>query len=140
MANSINWVGNPVVGGESAYSPARSYSAPAQSAPTQSAPAQSAPSYSAPAQSARTATQGQFAQGQYAPAPLPVMDIAYIQGYLAQNIGKNVRAEFVLSGNLYMDKAGKLLEVGVNYFVLEDLVSRARIMCDMYSVKFVTTL
>lgn len=72
--------------------------------------------------------------------PPPVMDKYYIAGYLLTLIGKNVRAEFSLSAGLYLDKAGILRDVGVNYFVLEDTITRARIMCDLYSVKFVTTL
>lgn len=72
--------------------------------------------------------------------PPPVMDKEYIAGYLSTLIGKNVRAEFAISTGLFLDKAGILREVGVNYFVLEDIITRARIMCDLYSVKFVTTL
>jgi hypothetical protein len=72
--------------------------------------------------------------------PPPVTDRYYIPGYLASQIGKNVQAEFVVGSNQFMDKAGILREVGVNYFVLEDYISHAMIMCDLYSVKFVTTL
>jgi hypothetical protein len=32
-----------------------------------------------------------------------------------------VRAEFIIGTNQFVDKAGRLLEVGVNFFVLEDL-------------------
>lgn len=72
--------------------------------------------------------------------PPPVMDIQYIPGYLASNIGKNVRAEFIIGSSQYADKTGKLVDVGVNYFVLQDINSRTYIMCDLYSVKFVTIL
>ena len=72
--------------------------------------------------------------------PPPATDRSYIPGYLAANLGKNVRAEFVLGTGFYTDKTGILREVGTNYFVLEDYISHARIMCDLYSVKFVTTL
>jgi len=72
--------------------------------------------------------------------PPPVMDPHYLAGYLAGNIGKNVRAEFALPGGFFLDKAGVLREVGVNYFVLEDYISRAKIVCDLYSVKFLTIL
>lgn len=70
--------------------------------------------------------------------PPPVMNKEYIAGYLKENIGRNVRAEFPMAGGFFIDKAGILREVGVNYFVLEDTFSRARILCDLYSVKFVT--
>ncbi len=72
--------------------------------------------------------------------PPPVSDKNYIAGYLTRNIGKNVRAEFVVGTNQFVDKTGILREVGVNYFVLEDYISHARVMCDLYSVKFVTIL
>lgn len=72
--------------------------------------------------------------------PPPVMDPHYLAGYLNSNIGKRVRAEFPLAGGFYIDKAGILKEVGVNYFVLEDLVTRAKIVCDLYSVKFLTII
>jgi hypothetical protein len=72
--------------------------------------------------------------------PPPIMDRSYIPGYLAENIGKNVRAEFVIGTNQYVDKTGRLYEVGTNYFVLEDVNSRTHTMCDLYSVKFVTLL
>ena len=71
--------------------------------------------------------------------PPPVFDINYVPGYLSSNIGKNVRAEFVFE-NSYIDKVGKLIEVGVNYFVLDDVNSRTHIMCDLYSVRFVTVI
>jgi hypothetical protein len=86
----------------------------------------SAPSFSSPAAS----QQG----------PPPVMDPSFIPGYLASNLGANVRAEFIVGTTQYIDKSGRLIDVGVNYFVLEDFVSGAHIMCDLYSVKFVTRL
>lgn len=72
--------------------------------------------------------------------PPPVNDKDYIPGYLQTLIGRNVRAEFVVGTNQFVDKTGILREVGTNYFVLEDYISHARIMCDLYSVKFVTAL
>lgn len=70
--------------------------------------------------------------------PPPVTDRYYIPGYLASIIGKIVRAEFVVGNSQYLDKTGRLVEVGVNYFVLDDLLSKTKVMCDLYSVKFVT--
>ncbi len=72
--------------------------------------------------------------------PPPSTGREYIPGYLSSLIGKNVRAEFLLGGSVYTDRTGIVREVGVNYFVLEELVSHALIMCDLYSVKFVTTV
>ncbi len=70
--------------------------------------------------------------------PPPSTMPGYIPYFLMQNIGKNVRAEFIIGSDEYVDKTGVITEVGVNYFVLNDTGSRAFVMCDMYSVKFVT--
>ena len=70
--------------------------------------------------------------------PPPVTDYGYIPGYLLSNIGKFVRAEFIVGTNQFMDKSGKLLEVGINYFVLQEFNTNNKIMCDLYSVRFVT--
>jgi hypothetical protein len=70
--------------------------------------------------------------------PPPLANIEYIPGFLARNIGKLARAEFILGTSQYVDRTGRLMAVGVNYFVLQDLVSHAMIMCDLYSVRFVT--
>ncbi|SHH84550.1 hypothetical protein SAMN02745823_01159 [Sporobacter termitidis DSM 10068] len=72
--------------------------------------------------------------------PPTVMDTGYIPAYLKSQIGKRVRAEFSIGGNLYTDRTGILTEVGYSYFVLEDLITRATIMCDLYSLKFLTSL
>ena len=69
-----------------------------------------------------------------------VTDADYIPGFLASMIGRNVRAEFLLGTSQYVDKTGILVEVGVNFFVLQDVNSRTNTMCDLYSVKFVTIL
>lgn len=72
--------------------------------------------------------------------PPPSTEIGYIPYYLTQNIGKSVRAEFIIGTTQYVDKTGVLFEVGINYFVLDDVNSRTKVMCDLYSVKFVTIL
>ncbi len=74
-----------------------------------------------------------FSQG----AP-PVTQSDYIPGYLASIIGQNVKAEFVVGSNQYVEKTGMLVDVGVNYFILLDTNTRTTIMCDLYAVKFVT--
>ena len=72
--------------------------------------------------------------------PPPVTEADYIPGYLASNIGKNIKAEFIVGASQYVEKTGKLVQVGVNFFVLNDPNSRVDIMCDLYSVRFVTIL
>ncbi len=71
--------------------------------------------------------------------PPPVTDRYFVPGYLSSLIGKRIRAEFLIGNSLLVDRSGILREVGVNYFVIEEEVSRAYVMCDLYSVKFVTT-
>jgi hypothetical protein len=82
----------------------------------------------------------------YGPSPLTVqgpptvLDPGYIPAYLRTQIGKRVRAEFNIGTNLYMDRTGILRDVGISYFVLEDNVTHAMVMCDLYSLKFLTSL
>lgn len=128
MSDSINWMGNKV------FDPnvSRQYKNTAVSAPVQQN---------------GTASPRIHVQQDYQPpegvtqqGPPPSTDAGFIPYYLASNIGKNVRAEFIIGSNQYADKTGVLKEVGVNYFVLHDVNSRTDIMCDLYSVKFVTVL
>lgn len=70
----------------------------------------------------------------------PTLQSDYIPGFLASIIGRNVKAEFIVGTSQYVEKTGKLVDVGVNYFVLQDINSRTNIMCDLYSVRFVTIL
>jgi len=114
MSSSVNWTGNRVL------DPAgpRQVSRPAAAVPT----------------------QGGIMIPETQQGPPPSTEKGYIPNYLASNIGKNVRAEFIVGTNQYVDKTGVLIEVGINYFVLLDVNSRAHIMCDLYSVKFVTVL
>ncbi|MDD4715675.1 MAG: hypothetical protein PHT34_03880 [Oscillospiraceae bacterium] len=98
-----------------------------------------------PGQMMQQSTAQQFQQGAVQQdmtrqGPPTMTEPYYIPNYLARNLGKNVRAEFVIGTSQFMDKSGILREVGVNYFVLEDYISHALIMCDLYSVKFVTIL
>lgn len=71
--------------------------------------------------------------------PPSIMSAGYTPAYLRTIIGKRVRAEFVFQ-NLYLDKTGILREVGISYFVLEDNATHAMVMCDLYSVRFVTSV
>ena len=72
--------------------------------------------------------------------PPPLANVEYIPGFLARHIGRYVKAEFIVGTNQFVDKTGRLVAVGVNYFVLQDVVSRNNIMCDLYSVRFVTMM
>ena len=72
--------------------------------------------------------------------PPPASERGYIPNYLRSNIGKNIRAEYIIGMDQFTDRTGILTEVGNNYFVIHDVNSRTDIMCDLYSVKFVTIL
>ena len=137
MSNNINWIGNKVL---DSISSRQIYKPGSPSIPT-SAPAsfltqQGGPDL-VPAQQATPMVIDPELTRQ---GPPPSGEISYIPYYLASNIGKNIRAEFIIGSNMYADKSGVLIEVGINYFVLEDVSSRTHIMCDLYSVKFVTIL
>lgn len=113
MNNSINWTGNRVL---ESNVPRQAYQPAVASIPTQQVP---------------------FLNQE---GPPPSTEKGYIPYYLASNIGKNVRAEFIIGNNQYVDKTGLLTEVGINYFILRDVNSGTDTMCDLYSVKFVTIL
>jgi hypothetical protein len=70
--------------------------------------------------------------------PPPATEEGFIPAFLRRNIGRYVRAEFILGTSQYTDRTGRIIEVGTNYFVLEDVNAQTEIMCDLYSVKFVT--
>lgn len=65
-----------------------------------------------------------------------VQDIGFTQAFLRTVIGKRVRVEFLIGTSIMEDKSGTLLEVGISYIVIRDF-SGTRIMCDLYSIKFV---
>ncbi len=154
MSNSINWMGNKVLdSGTSRLSgtyPAQQSTFTAQPPMQQqvraAAPAAAATPYIPPAGQ----TPGPYTPAPGASFPTDVVDLDTVQGpppaaepgfiphFLASNIGRAVRAEFIVGTSQYMDKTGIISEVGINYFVLYDTNARADVMCDLYSVKFVT--
>lgn len=68
----------------------------------------------------------------------PVLaNTAYTQGFLRTLIGKRVRVSFLIGTSLLVDRVGTLLEVGTSYIVLKQMDSNIKVMCDLYSIKFV---
>lgn len=97
------------------------------------------PSVQAPGtQGTLTRTEAQDASP-FMEGPPTIMSAGYTPAYLKTIIGRRVRAEFVFQ-NLYLDKTGILREVGISYFVLEDSATHAMVMCDLYSVRFITSV
>ncbi|SDY62504.1 hypothetical protein SAMN05660462_00495 [Proteiniborus ethanoligenes] len=71
------------------------------------------------------------------PGP-PVMDKEYIQGYLKTVIGRPIKAEFILGTNMFLDREGILVDVGIDHIVMRESRTDDLLICDLYSIKFVT--
>jgi hypothetical protein len=121
--------------------PATAYSAPgtmrgapaAQAAPmaVQQPAAQAAPM-------AGAMPAGQMQAGAQM-VPQTVANPYFLAGYLQRNIGRTVRVDFMLGTNgALTDRSGQLMEVGASYIVLRDAFSGAEVVCDLFSIKFVT--
>jgi hypothetical protein len=71
--------------------------------------------------------------------PQTVQSPYYTAGYLRKFIGRDVRVEFLIgTGGPLVDRIGTLLEVGASYITLRPIRSSDTLMCDLYSIKFVT--
>lgn len=71
--------------------------------------------------------------------PQTVQNPYYTAGYLRKFIGRDVRVEFLIgTGGPLIDRIGKLLEVGASYIVIRPIRSNDTLICDLYSIKFVT--
>lgn len=75
------------------------------------------------------------------PAELPttLTESIYTPGYLRQHIGDLMRVEFLI-GNGTTDRVGRLRQVGASFIVLAALDGGSEILCDIYSIKFVTII
>lgn len=67
-----------------------------------------------------------------------ITEPGYTQYYLKQQIGKRVKIEFLIGTNMLVDREGTLLDVGISYLVIREVDTNNLVMCDMYSIKFVT--
>ncbi len=61
----------------------------------------------------------------------------YNQDWLKTQIGKFISIDFLI-GNMYIDRQGILQEVGISYIVIKESGTNDILMCDIYSIKFVT--
>jgi hypothetical protein len=68
-----------------------------------------------------------------------VEDYQWTQGYLVTQIGRTVRIEFLIGESMLTDRRGTLLNVGIDYVVIQEADSDDIVICDLYSIKFVTT-
>jgi hypothetical protein len=71
--------------------------------------------------------------------PTTVESPYYTAGFLRNFLGKNMRVEFLIgtTGPL-VDRIGVLVEVGASYIVLRPYLTDDLLMCDLFSIKFVT--
>lgn len=72
--------------------------------------------------------------------PTTVQSTLFTPGFLRTQIGKKMRVEFLLSTGPLVDRTGTLLAVGASYILLRLVASDDIMMCDIYSIKFVTIL
>lgn len=66
------------------------------------------------------------------------VDPETIQEVIALSVGSYVVVEFLIGTNNIVRKEGVLTAVGVSWLLLYDESSGTSVVCDMYSVKFVT--
>lgn len=66
-------------------------------------------------------------------------DPNYSQGFLQKYIGRNMTVQFLIGANgALVDRTGVLMQVGESFIVLRPIDSDDLLMCDLYSIKFVT--
>jgi len=69
----------------------------------------------------------------------PTDSIQFVAGFLKTQIGRNMRVEFLIgTGGPLVDRLGTLVAVGTSYILIRPYGSKEIIMCDLYSIKFVT--
>lgn len=67
----------------------------------------------------------------------PIMDVQYTQGWLTTQIGQRVKVEFLIGTNMFLDREGTLVDVGISYIIINEIETDDLLLCDIYSIKFV---
>lgn len=71
--------------------------------------------------------------------PQSVQSPYYLAGFLRRHIGRMMRVEFLLGTTApLVDRVGILVDVGASYIVLRLVGTNDTVVCDLYSIKFVT--
>lgn len=70
--------------------------------------------------------------------PTTVQSTLYTPGYLRTQIGKRMRIEFLIGTNGTTDRTGTLVTVGASYVIIRLVDSDDLMLCDIFSIKFVT--
>lgn len=65
--------------------------------------------------------------------------LQYLNGYLRTQIGNYVEVEFLVGSTNITTKFGKLIGVGLNYILVEDVATGDVMACDFYNIKFFRT-
>lgn len=63
-----------------------------------------------------------------------------LQQVLQDNIGKYVIVEFFMGTSVFQQREGYLYDVAAQYIVIFDDINLQYVVCDMFSIKFVTFL
>lgn len=62
-----------------------------------------------------------------------------MNGYLRTQIGHYVEVEFLVGSTNIVSRTGRLVGVGLNYILIEDLMTGDMTACDFYNIKFFKT-
>ena len=76
--------------------------------------------------------------GVYGQQPMTAEIKRYLNGFLAAQVGNRVKVEFLVGTNTYLEKSGKLIDVGANFIVLQEAMTDDLLVCDFFNIKFVT--
>lgn len=71
--------------------------------------------------------------------PESLTNPVFVPGFLRQHIGDLMRVEFLITDST-TDRVGVLREVGASYIVLDALDGSSQLMCDLFSIRFVTIM
>ncbi|MFA5523282.1 MAG: hypothetical protein WDA24_02890 [Tissierellales bacterium] len=74
------------------------------------------------------------------PGPPVLTNDGYMQAHLKQYIGRPVKVQFILGTNMFVDREGTLIDVGIDHIVMRETRTDDLLFADFYSIKFVTIL
>lgn len=61
----------------------------------------------------------------------------FTQGFLQTQVGRYIKAEFVIGTNMLVDREGTLIKVGTDYILIQEPETDDYLLCDIYSIKFI---
>lgn len=61
-----------------------------------------------------------------------------MQQILSENIGRYVTVLFLIGTTVEEERSGYIYSVGMSFIVLNDVINRVFIVCDIFSIKFAT--